>query len=58
MTRSPRAEIRQAELVAGYQAAMAGEATETTRQNEGRNWDVEDAVRNALEIGEKSLQTA
>jgi predicted ATPase/class 3 adenylate cyclase len=56
LTRSPRAEIRQAELVAGYKAAM--QADGSNAWNEGRKWDVEDAVRNALNAGERSLQTA
>jgi predicted ATPase len=57
LTRWPRAELRQAELVSGYKAAMQAEGSDDA-WNEGCSWDVEDAVRNALVSGEKSLQTA
>jgi tetratricopeptide (TPR) repeat protein len=56
LQRSPRAKARQAERIAGYQAAVRLESAEEA-WNAGSSWDIEDAIVNAVEA-EARLATA
>ncbi|HJW51749.1 MAG TPA: tetratricopeptide repeat protein [Burkholderiaceae bacterium] len=57
LPRAPRAETRQAELVAVYRATVQGESAEDA-WNTGSTWDIEEAIANALESTEARLATA
>ncbi|HTN48287.1 MAG TPA: tetratricopeptide repeat protein [Burkholderiaceae bacterium] len=57
LQRAPREKIRQAERIAGYRAAVRPESAEEA-WNAGSSWDIEDAIRNALEASESRLQAA
>jgi hypothetical protein len=57
LSRTPRNESAQAVLVAGYRTAATNESP-ADAWREGSSWEVEDAVRFALEGKKSSVETA